>query len=80
MRIIENSKKPAIGGGSTKCRRPRSSRSSSMPRSASASRVPRASASVSFQLRAAARAVNGRIGSSATRAASRSLNSTCRIR
>ena len=76
---MENSKNPAMGGGSTKNRSSPSSRSSSIPREARFSRVARAWATGCFQFRAAAVAVNGLRGSSATRAASSSVNSNWRI-
>ena len=79
-RIIENSKKPAIGGGRIQSVPFGPSMSRSSAREASPSRTVRASASRMPHARAAARAVTGRIGSFATSAASRSLNSRRRIR
>ncbi len=79
-RIIENSKNPAIGGGRMYRVPLGPSMSSRMQRDASPSSTVRASASRMPQIRAARRAVTGRIGSRATSPASRSVNSSDRIR
>ncbi len=80
IRIIENSKNPAMGGGRKNVRVPSGlSVSTRIARPASASRVFSASASPVPHAFAAAAAVKGRIGSCATRPASRSLKSMARI-
>ena len=71
-RIIENSKKPAIGGGRTYSVPCGLSMSSRIARDASPSSDVRASASGMLQMRAARPRSTGRIGSRATRPASRS--------
>ncbi len=79
-RISENSKKPAMGGGSTYSVPRSPSQSTSSARPASTSSVVRASASPTFQIAAACFAVKGRMGSSDTSAASRSPKRIFRIR
>src|ERR1035437_6784893 len=73
-RIIENSKKPAMGGGSTQRVSPFFTASTRRARPASVSRTPRASSGVVFHALAAVSAVNGLMGSAATSPASRSEN------
>ena len=76
---MENSKKPAMGGGSTYSVPPSPSQSTSSAREASVSSVVRASASETFQIPAARAAVKGRMGRTETSAASRSLKRIFRI-
>ena len=80
MRIMENSKKPAMGGGRTKICSPWISMSSNIPLDARASRIFCDSAAGFFQILAAAAMLKGLMGSRATRAASSRVKSTSRMR